>query len=61
VIEFKATISDKTIKRLRASLITANLSGRGLSLPELFIDKLLDLIKEGKTQYTFEIKDTNNG
>ena len=50
------SISNDVLKRLKSALIVANISGRGLSLNEKFMDKLLQYIKEGKTQGSFKFK-----
>ena len=55
--EFKVILPEKTIKRLRKALITGRLASRGSSLPEDFVLKMLDLIKEGKKEYTFIINE----
>ena len=54
--EFKVIIPDDTIKSLRTALIAMQLSGRGASLPEIFINKMLDKIEEGEKEYTFIVK-----
>ena len=55
--EFKVILPEKTIKRLRNALIIGRLGSRGSSLPEDFVLKMLDLIKEGKKEYTFIINE----
>ena len=58
---FEICITDKTLRELKSTLIVSHISGRGLSLSERFMEKLITLIKQGETKYTFEIKDKNNG
>ena len=55
--EFKCILPEKTIKRLRNALMAGRLASRGSSLPEVFVLKMLDLIKEGKKEYTFIINE----
>lgn len=62
--EFKIIIPDRTLRQLKTALTAMRLSGRSASLPEIFIQKVLDLIKEGKKEHTFitkENKGNKNG
>ena len=52
--EIKVIIADNVLSGLKTALVTAHLSGRGLSLNEEFMDKLLIQIKENKPEITFE-------
>lgn len=61
MVEFKIRISEETIKRLRSSIIVADISGRGLSMSEEFTAKLIALIGRGITEQTFDINDKNKG
>lgn len=53
--EIKVIIAEDVLSALKNALVVANLSGRGLSLNEQFMDRLLTKIKEGKKETTFEI------
>ena len=60
--EMKVIIDDDVLSSLKNALVVAGLSGRGLSLNEQFMDGLLNRIKEGKKEVTFEFnKDKQNG
>ena len=60
--EIKVIIDDDVLSALKNALVVAGLSGRGLSLNELFMDGVLNRIKEGKKEVTFEFnKDKQNG
>jgi hypothetical protein len=52
--EIKVIIDDDVLSALKNALVVAGLSGRGLSLNELFMDGVLNRIKEGKKEVTFE-------
>jgi len=52
--EIKVIIADDVLSRLKNALVVANISGRGLSLNEKFMDILLTSIKENKKETTFE-------
>ena len=52
--QIKVIIAEDVLSRLKNALVTAHLSGRGLSLNEHFMDGLLNRIKEGKKEVTFE-------
>ena len=52
--QIKVIIDDDVLSALKNALVVAGLSGRGLSLNEQFMDGLLDRIKEGKKEITFE-------
>ena len=52
--EIKVIIDDDVLSALKNALVVANLSGRGLSLNEKFMDILLTRIKENKKETTFE-------
>ena len=52
--EMKVIIDDDVLSSLKNALVVAGLSGRGLSLNELFMDGVLNRIKEGKKEVTFE-------
>ena len=59
--EIKVIIDDDVLSALKNALVVAGLSGRGLSLNELFMDGVLNRIKEGKKEVTFEFnKDKQN-
>ena len=52
--QIKVIIDDDVLSALKNALVVAGLSGRGLSLNEQFMDGLLNRIKEGKKEVTFE-------
>lgn len=52
--QIKVIIADDVLSALKNALVVAGLSGRGLSLNEQFMDGLLNRIKEGKKEITFE-------
>ena len=59
--EIKVIIDDDVLSALKNALVAAGLSGRGLSLNEHFMDGVLNRIKEGKKEITFEFnKDKEN-
>ena len=55
--EIKIILSDKLIKRLRSGVFARELTMQGGSLSDQFVVKLLDLLEEDVTEYTFKLNE----
>jgi len=57
VKEIKIILSDKLIKRLKSGVFARELTMQGGSLSDQFVVKLLDLLEEDVTEYTFKLNE----
>ena len=55
--EIKIILSDKLIKRLKSGVFARELSMQGGSLSDQFVIKILDLLEEGVTEYSFKLNE----
>ena len=55
--EIKIILSDKLIKRLRSGVFARELTMQGGSLSDQFVVKILDLLEEDVTEYTFKLNE----
>ena len=55
--EIKIILSDKLIKRLRSGVFARELTMQGGSISDQFVVKILDLLEEDVTEYTFKLNE----